>query len=319
MPRNCDKSAIEFHWMNSVAARLILPKHTEMADGRENTSSIVEKELDTHLKDLQDHLEMDVIYFSGSMQFGLDNLVREHVEEIQNKRPGVLVILETGGGYSDVAERIADTLRHHYLRVEYLVPNYAMSAGTILVMSGDAIYMDYYSVLGPIDPQVQNEKGVMVPAHGYLVQYNKLIEKSKKGEITTAELNFLIEKFDPAELHRYEQEMNLSVTLLKDWLANYKFKDWKKDGQSAEEAKKMREERATEIAKLLNNTEQWHSHSRGISMKVLREKAQLKIEDFGENLELNRRVRAYYELIKDYADRTQALQVVHSYGNYHAR
>ena len=34
-------------------------------------------------------------------------------------------------------------------------------------MSGDAIFMDYFSVLGPIDPQLP--KGdTMVPALGYL-------------------------------------------------------------------------------------------------------------------------------------------------------
>ena len=61
-------------------------------------------------------------------------------------------------------QRIAETLRHHYDRVEFIVPNYAMSAGTVLVMSGDAIHMDYFSVLGPIDPQVRDETGRQLPA-----------------------------------------------------------------------------------------------------------------------------------------------------------
>ena len=43
-------------------------------------------------------------------------------------------------------------------------PIFAMSAGTILVMSGDDIYMDYYAVLGPIDPQVRNQNGTYVPS-----------------------------------------------------------------------------------------------------------------------------------------------------------
>jgi ClpP class serine protease len=117
-----------------------------------------------------------------------------------------------------VAERIAGTFHKHYDAVEFIVPNYAMSAGTILVMSGDEIWMDYFSVLGPIDPQILGPKGG-IPAHGYLIQYKRLVEKSRRGKITTAELQFLIEKFDPAELYQYEQEMNLSVTLLKLWLA----------------------------------------------------------------------------------------------------
>jgi len=54
--------------------------------------------------------------------------------------------------------------------VDFLIPSHAMSAGTILAMSGDAIHMDYYSVLGPIDPQVENQEGRLIPALGYLIR-----------------------------------------------------------------------------------------------------------------------------------------------------
>jgi hypothetical protein len=80
-------------------------------------------------------------------------------------------------------------------------------------MSGDHIYMDYFSVLGPIDPQVRRRDGggYYVPALGYLEKYNRLIEKSKKGSLTAAELTFLIEKFDPAELDQFEKARDLSI------------------------------------------------------------------------------------------------------------
>ena len=50
--------------------------------------------------------------------------------------------------------------------MNFIVPEYAYSAGTIFCMSGDNIYMDYYSVLGPIDPTVQNKDGRWVAAFG---------------------------------------------------------------------------------------------------------------------------------------------------------
>lgn len=86
--------------------------------------------------------------------------------------------------------------------------------------------MDYASVLGPIDPQL-DRGGVLVPALGYLEQCKRLIAKSAAGTLTTAELAYLVEKFDPAELYRYEQERELSIALLEDWLVKYKFKNWK--------------------------------------------------------------------------------------------
>jgi hypothetical protein len=98
-----------------------------------------------------------------------------------------------------------------------------MSAGTVLVMSGDAIHMDYASVLGPIDPQVQRGDQ-LVPALGHLEQYQRLIDKSGAGTLTTAELVYLVQNFDAAELYRYEQERELSIALLEEWLVNFKFK-----------------------------------------------------------------------------------------------
>ena len=53
-------------------------------------------------------------------------------------------------------------------------------------MSGDEIWMDYFSVLGPIDPQVKNKEGKFVPALGYLDKVNSLIDKARNGSLTIA-------------------------------------------------------------------------------------------------------------------------------------
>lgn len=45
-------------------------------------------------------------------------------------------------------------------------------------MSGNDIYMDYYSVLGPIDPQVKNKDNNWVAALGYLDKVNELLKKA---------------------------------------------------------------------------------------------------------------------------------------------
>jgi hypothetical protein len=245
---------------------------------------IVEGQLDDHLGTVQKQFSSDALAFVGPLFGGADESFREAVEFIhaQGKphkkkpapiktRPKLTVILDTPGGYIEIAERIADLLHKHFDLVEFIVPNRAMSAGTILVMSGNDIWMDYYSLLGPIDPQVQGPKGGFIPANGYLVKYKELVERSRLGRITTAELQFLVSSFDPAELYRYEQEMNLSVTLLKEWLVKYKFANWNQtDTKKRTVTKKMKLRRATAIANDLNDTDKWHSHGRGISMEILR-------------------------------------------------
>ena len=72
-------------------------------------------------------------------------------------------MLETIGGFAEVARRISDTFRRHYTVVDFLIPSHAMSAGTILAMSGDAIHMDYYSVLGPIDLKSRIKRRRLIP------------------------------------------------------------------------------------------------------------------------------------------------------------
>jgi hypothetical protein len=279
---------------------------------------LVEKQLDTLLLDIENHLGGDVLTFVGPITYVVDDLFRDAVEEIAPKKGKLVVVLETDGGFIEVAQKIADTLRHHYDRLEFVVPNYAMSAGTVLVMAGDAIYMDYYSTLGPIDPQVKR-KGAsqFVPALGYLEQYNRLVEKAQRGEITVAEIQYMVAHFDPAELYLFEQARELSVTLLKEWLVKYKFRNWTvTETRKKKVTERMRASRAEEIARILNDTKRWHSHSRGISMEVVRRVLNLQVEDFDAAPELGGSIRTYYKLLQGYMMRRAHEIVLHRRGSY---
>jgi hypothetical protein len=197
------------------------------------------------------------------------------------------------------------------------VPNYAFSAGTVLVMSGDAIHMDSYSRLGPIDPQILRPDGSQVPALGYLARYNKLLSKANKGQASTAEIQLLISAFDQGELYQYEHARELSVTLLKEWLPTYKFKEWKvTKTQKRTVTVKMKERRAAEIAMELNNTEKWHVHGHGISIAVLEKDLDLRIDDFGKDPARSKAIRGYHELMCDYMGKRNTKAAVHFSGRY---
>lgn len=74
----------------------------------------------------------------------------------------------------------------------------------------------------------------------------------------------------------------------------------------------MKVERADMIARLLNRTDLWHSHARGISMEILRRKLRLRIEDFGRNDALRELIATYYALLKDYKGKLALRGVVHT-------
>jgi hypothetical protein len=278
----------------------------------------IEAEIKNRLCQIEKIASCDVVSIIHPMLAPIDDIIRDQIEDIKCKMSSVMVILETNGGSIETTERIADVLHYHYPtgEVSFLIPNFAMSAGTVLVMSGDRILMDYYSVLGPIDPQIRNRNNQMVPALGYLEMYNNLIAKSAQGTLTGAELAFLIEKFDPAELHRFEQAKEHSTDLLERWLVKYKFKNWSTTKTSGKTVThQMKIERAKEIAVKLNDTKKWRSHGRGLSIEVIINDLNLLVEDFGKDpslIELGKCVRGYYRLLQDYMQRRGHPCAVHT-------
>lgn len=285
-----------------------------------SANDVIKQHLDERCVALEEKFGCaDVVALSGRLMHGVDNLLRDVVEARRAQAPErttLVLFLTTGGGVIEIVQRIVETFRHHYKKVKFIIPNYAYSAGTILAMSGDAIYMDYYSRLGPIDPQVPTSAGQHVPALGYLAKYQELLKKAKVEEITLAEVQILLD-FDQAELYMHEQSRELSITLLKRWLTAYKFKNWTERETSGEAVTdEMREERAKEIAEALNDTGRWHSHGHGISMEVLRCELKLQIDDYAENEKLARLVKSYHGLLGDYMIRRQHPEVVHTRGMY---
>jgi len=254
---------------------------------------------------VEDHFQADVLSYFGPFEGGESSFLKviEELAADPEKKNKIYIILTTGGGSATVVERMVNILRQHYSEVNFVVPDYAYSAGTIFCMSGDNILMDYFSVLGPIDPQVQNKEGRLVAALGYLDKINELIEKARKNELTQAEF-MILKDFDLAELRGYEQAKDLTIALLEKWLVKYKFKNWSvhktnpvKSGQPVTDHEKV--ERAKEIAGHLSNNNKWKSHGRPINIEVLRE-LKLEIEDYSNNMPRRRLIRDYYELASDY-------------------
>lgn len=265
----------------------------------------------SRLAEIEQHTGADAVAILSPIVWGLEHRVRIAVEPREERRESLLVLLDTTGGVVEVVERIVRVFRTHYEEVKFLVPDRALSAGTILAMSGDAILMDYHSVLGPIDPQVERD-GKLVPALSYLHQYETLQKKSVDGTLTTADI-ILLQKLDLAELHQFELARELSISLLKEWLAKYKFKDWKTtETRSLAVTPEMRDERADFIARSLSQHDRWQTHGRGISMHTLTSELNLKIDDYGADAVLSEMIWNYFWFLRDHMSRHGADTFVHS-------
>lgn len=281
----------------------------------QNANSLVQEELKSKAVALETCTDSDFLFFNSPIYQGIDDAIRDVVEDIPTKRPRLSVMFETSGGLVEQIRRMVDTFRRFYAEVEFIIPNFAMSAGTILAMSGDRIWMDYYSILGPIDPQIRRStNNRFVPALGYLEQYNRYVEQSATTGLTDIEVQFFLNHFDPAELYQYEQERELSISLLREWLVTYKFKDWNVTcNRGLPVTEDMKKTRAEEIARCLNDTGRWHVHGRGITMQILQsEEIRLKIDDFGADPPRNAAIRSYYALVNDFIAKMGYNSAIHT-------
>lgn len=261
--------------------------------------------LKSGLEKLEQQLDSDIYTYYGPIEDSIIPVIKHTIEQIaiEKKHTRLSIILTTGGGSATAVERYVNIIRNFYDEVNFIVPDFAYSAGTIFCMSGDNIYMNYYSVLGPIDPQVMNKDKRWVPALGYLDKINELIEKAHKGTLTNAEF-LILKDFDLAELKGYEQAKELTIDLLKKWLVKYKFKNWtKKQSSNIPVTQEMKEKRAEEIADRLSDNKTWKSHGRPINIEILRDSLKLLIEDYGKDPKLSTNIDSYYSLLDDYVKR----------------
>lgn len=261
----------------------------------------------------------DVAFYYGLLDSSTLRSFRDFIEqtavESNCNKQRLIFFLNTGGGSAEAAEKMVEIMRHHYSEVFFVVPDFALSAGTILCTSGDRIYMDYSSSLGPIDPQVWNGKD-WVPALGYLDKVDALLDKAQKGVLSNAEF-LILQNQDLALLSRYEQARDLTVTLLKKWLVEYKFKDWTthatdpvKRGQPVTDDEKR--QRAEQIAKILGDNKLWHSHGRMIGPGTLSRLLRLKVDDYSTDTVLRPLIRSYNDLLTQFIIRDGYKSFIHN-------
>ncbi len=265
------------------------------------------------LRDLENHLNADVIVYFGEIFDSAEDQMKKVVEDLQSEsdpNTTCYIMLTTPGGSLNPVNRMVTILRHFYSEVNFIVPNFAYSAGTIFCMSGDNIYMNYYSALGPVDPQVQNRDGKLVAALGYLDKINDLLTKAQNNSISQAEF-LILKDFDLAELRAYEQAKELAIDLIQKWLVKYKFKDWIVHSNGTNVTLEEKKQRAYEIADKLSNNNIWKSHGRAINLEELRE-MNLKIIDYGEDKELSGKIDSYYSIMKDYIAKYNLRVFVHT-------
>lgn len=169
-----------------------------------------------------------------------------------DRSKGLDLILHTPGGDIAATESIVDYLKKMFFGdIRAIVPQLAMSAGTMMCCSCNEIIMGKQSSLGPIDPQFSG-----ISTHGVLEEFNTAIEEITKDPNTIPLWQIIVGKYHPTFMGDCKKAIELSSELTKNWLL---------DGMLNNE--ENAEEIADSIVDELNNHEDTKIHARHIPIE----------------------------------------------------
>jgi len=110
---------------------------------------------------------VSIIHSKGMSEDSVDDqTIAEALKAIRTTPSGIDldIILHTPGGQSIGAAQIVHALKAHKGRKTIFVPYRAMSAGTIISLTADEIFLSEIASLGPIDSQIPVARGAYLPA-----------------------------------------------------------------------------------------------------------------------------------------------------------
>lgn len=179
------------------------------------------------------------------------------------------LIIHSPGGSAEAAESMVVYLRRRFDHVRVFIPVAAMSAATMIALSGNEIVMGQHSQLGPIDPQfiISTPEGPRsAPAKAILKQFELAKEQCKDPSNLAAWMPIL-RSYAPGLLTQCEDSQTLARQMVSGWLKSYMFAG---DPEA--------ENKADSIGGWFANYENFRSHGRrvgydelvGIGVKVTR-------------------------------------------------
>lgn len=132
---------------------------------------------------------------------------------------GLDLILHTPGGETAATESIVDYLYAMFgTDIRAIVPQLALSAGTMIACACNEIIMGKQSSLGPIDPQFRG-----TPAHGVVEEFKRAYQEIKEDPSKIPVWQPIIAKYPPTFIGECEKAIEWSIEMVREWLARGMF------------------------------------------------------------------------------------------------
>lgn len=186
-----------------------------------------------YIKELSEKTNRNtIVYYSGWLQKGhlaqhgfrfdiIDSDKMGFMSTINgmDKAKGLDLVLHTPGGSIGATESIV-----HYLKsifgndIRAIIPQIAMSAGTMIACSCKEIVMGKHSNLGPIDPQING-----MPTHGIIEEFEKAKNEIAVDHRTIPVWQTILSKYSPTLIGECEKAIKWSESMVDTWLKENMF------------------------------------------------------------------------------------------------
>lgn len=214
-----------------------------------------------------------------------------------DRSKGLDLILHTPGGESAATESIVDYLRKMFgSDIRAIVPQLALSGGTMIACACKTILMGKHSSLGPIDPQFRG-----IPAHGVIEEFKQAYKECKADPAKIPMWQPIIAKYNPTMIGECNKAIAWSEEMVKEWLLSGMLK-----------GKRKANAKADHIIKELGDHALTKSHARHLSASRCA-KIGLKIENIEANQKLQEAILAVHHACIVTLDATPALKIIENH------
>ena len=183
-----------------------------------------------YLRELGDLTKRNVIvYYSGWLQNGPGgaaisdedkNGFMTVIHEMDRSR-GLDLLLHTPGGETAATESLVDYLRASFgTDIRAIVPQLAMSGGTMIACACKEVVMGKHSSLGPIDPQFAG-----IPAHGVVEEFDRARREIEENPASIPLWQPIIAKYSPTFIGECQKAIEWSNEMTAEWLRTGMFED----------------------------------------------------------------------------------------------
>ncbi|MFH1141560.1 MAG: S49 family peptidase [Chloroflexota bacterium] len=136
-----------------------------------------------------------------------------------DRNKGLDLILHTPGGNLAATQSIVDYLHKMFEHdIRAIVPQIAMSAGTMLACACRSIVMATHSNLGPIDPHLNG-----VPAYGVIKEFERACEEVTGDPGKAAVWHAIISQYRPTFLSQCQNAIDWSNAFVQEQLETVMF------------------------------------------------------------------------------------------------